>query len=86
MLRRLGPRNEVEPLDGRLPQYQPVFMIDTRPLPYFCVWITDLWYVRGFLPAEAPGEAPHAEHAACSTSAVLGAATIKLTLPSAMRF
>ena len=32
LLRRLGPRDEVEPLDGRSPQYQPVFMIDTRPL------------------------------------------------------
>ena len=32
LLRRLGPRDEVEPLDGRLPQYRPVFMIDSRPL------------------------------------------------------
>ena len=32
LLRRLSPQGEVEPLDGRLPQYQPVFMIDTRPL------------------------------------------------------
>jgi len=30
--RQLGPRNDLEPLDGRLSQYRPVFMIDTRPL------------------------------------------------------
>jgi len=44
--------------------------------PILFLWVTDLWYARGLLPAEAPGEAPHAERGACSTPAALGAATI----------